>query len=44
MICGCLINYFAAICGYEWFAAFIGSFLNGAFLASMYALFLDLPN
>lgn len=44
MICGCVINYIAALGDYEWFAAFVGSFLNGAFLASMYALFLDLPN
>lgn len=44
MICVSVINYAAAIGGHEWFAAFIGPFLNGAFLSSMYALFLDLSN
>jgi hypothetical protein len=43
MIGGCFINLVAAMSGHEWFAAYIGSFLNGMFLASMYALFLALP-
>ena len=33
----------AAVSGHEWFAAYIGSFLNGAFLSSLFALFLALP-
>lgn len=44
MISVSVINYTAAIGGYEGFAAYVGPFLNGAFLSSMYALFLDLPN
>lgn len=43
MIVGCVINYIAAMTNHAWFAAFIGSFLNGMFLASMFALFLTLP-
>ena len=44
MIVGCSINFIAALTGHHWFAAFPGSFLNGMFLASMFALFLTLPN
>jgi hypothetical protein len=40
MIAGCTINFVAALTGHEWFSTFIGSFLNGMFLASMFALFL----
>ena len=46
MICmmgGCTVNMIAAMSGYAWFATFVGSFLNGMFLASMFALFLALP-
>jgi|JI10StandDraft_1071094.scaffolds.fasta_scaffold1123670_1 uncharacterized YccA/Bax inhibitor family protein len=43
MIGGCLINLIAAMSGHEWFAAYVGSFINGMFLASMFALFLALP-
>lgn len=43
MIVGSTINFIAAMTGYEWFAAFIGSFINGMFLASMFALYLALP-
>jgi hypothetical protein len=43
MIFGCTINLLAALAGHSWFATFIGSFLNGMFLASMFALFLELP-
>ena len=43
MIIGCIINFYAAMSGHQWFAAYVGSFLNGMFLASMFALFLALP-
>lgn len=43
MILGCVINLIAALTVYQWFAAYIGSFLNGAFLSSLFALFLTLP-
>lgn len=43
MIAGCTINFIAAMTGHHWFAAYPGSFLNGMFLASMFALFLSLP-
>ena len=43
MILGCIANFIAATSGHEWFAAYPGSFLNGMFLASMFALFLSLP-
>lgn len=44
MMLGCAINLIAALTGHPWFAAYPGSFLNGMFLASMFALFLSLPN
>ena len=43
MIVGCVINMVAAFTNYQWFAAFPGSFLNGFFLASLFALYLSLP-
>lgn len=43
MMAGCTVNVIAIILGYNWFAAFAGSFLNGMFLASMFALFEALP-
>ncbi len=43
MVVGCIINLIAAMSGHQWFAAFVGSFLNGMFLASMFALYLALP-
>lgn len=43
MVFGCIINLIAALTSHEWFAAYIGSFMNGAFLSSLFALFLTLP-
>lgn len=33
MIVGCIVNLIAAMSGHQWFAAYIGSFLNEMFLA-----------
>jgi hypothetical protein len=44
MIGGCVVNLVAVMAGHAWFSAFVGSFLNGMFLASMFALFLELPS
>ena len=44
MIVGCIINLIAALTDHQWFAAYIGSFLNGMFLASLFALYLTLPS
>lgn len=43
MAIGCVISFIAAMTGHQWFAAYIGSFMNGMFLASMFALYLALP-
>ena len=44
MVVGCTVNLIACLGGHHWFASHIGSFLNGMFLACLFALYISLPS